>query len=103
MRLLTRLLLMTAVAGLASALLPCSRVHAAEPPAIATHAPSGKSLVVPDPQKELGTIYYALPGRDVQVTFNSKAPIEEIKGTSGSVIGYVISPKVGDPAALVAG
>src|SRR5262249_15183316 len=61
-----------------------------------------KSLVVPDAHKSLGTVYYALPGRDVQVSFSSKAPLENIEGNSASVIGYAVAGK-DDQAKLQAG
>jgi polyisoprenoid-binding protein YceI len=96
-----RLLTPLASLALAATLFAAPGVLAAEPPL--AHSPSGKSLVIPAAQKSQGTVYYALPERDVQVTFNSKAPVEEIKGTSNRVIGYAVAPKTGEPAALVAG
>jgi polyisoprenoid-binding protein YceI len=72
-------------------------------PTFAEKAESGKSLVVPEAHKSLGTLYYALPGRDVQVSFSSKAPVENIDGNSNGVIGYAVAGKDADPAALQAG
>jgi polyisoprenoid-binding protein YceI len=96
-----RLLTPLAALSLAATFLSAPRAIAGEPPL--AHSPSGKSLVISAAQKSLGTVYYALPERDVQVTFNSKAPVEDIKGTSNRVIGYAVAPNTGEPAALVAG
>lgn len=72
-------------------------------PTFAEKAPSGKSLIVSDAHKALGAVYYALPERDVQVSFSSKAPAENIDGNSHGVIGYAVAGKDGDPAHLQAG
>lgn len=72
-------------------------------PTFAEKSPSGKSLVIPDATKALGTVYYALPERDVQISFSSKAPIENIDGNSNAVIGYAVAGKDDQPAQLQAG
>jgi polyisoprenoid-binding protein YceI len=72
-------------------------------PPFAEVSEGGKSLIVPDAHKGLGMVYYALPDRDVQVSFSSKAPVENIDGNSNSIIGYVIAGKDEDPAKLPAG
>lgn len=72
-------------------------------PPFAEAAEGGKSLVVPDAQKSLGTVYHALPDRDVQVSFDSKAPAENIEGNSSGVIGFAVAGKDDNPAALQAG
>lgn len=59
----------------------------------------GRTLVVPEAQAELGTVYYVLPGLDAQVTFVSDAPLEHIKGTNNDVIGYAVVGKDGAPVA----
>jgi polyisoprenoid-binding protein YceI len=73
---------------------------AGDPPA--AKAPSGQSLVVPEAHQKLGTVYYAIPGRDRQVYFISDAPVEKIKGQSNKVIGYAVAAK-DNPADLKAG
>ena len=50
----------------------------------------GMTLVVPSQHSAMGRVYYALPGRDAQVTFTSDAPVEHIKGTSNRVVGYLV-------------
>ena len=72
-------------------------------PPFAEHARSGKSLVVPAEHASKGTVYYALPGRDRQVYFESDAPLEKIKGQSNQVLGYAVAGPDGDPARLAAG
>jgi polyisoprenoid-binding protein YceI len=72
-------------------------------PPFAEPSEGGKSLVVPDAHKGLGTVYHALPDRDVQVSFSSKAPVENIDGNSNGIIGYVVAGKDEDPAKLPAG
>ncbi len=70
-------------------------------PPFAGRAPSGKSLIVPREAQSKGTVYYALPGRDPQVYFESDAPLEDIKGQSKQSIGYAVATQSG--SALVAG
>ncbi len=50
----------------------------------------GKTLVVPDAHRSMGTVYFALTDRDRQVYFESDAPLEKIKGQSNQVIGYAV-------------
>lgn len=50
----------------------------------------GRTLVVPDAQAAMGTVYYVHPGKDAQVTFTSDAPLEHIKGTNNNVVGYFV-------------
>jgi polyisoprenoid-binding protein YceI len=66
---------------------------------------TGATLVVPDAQQSLGTVYYVDGGPDVQVTFTSDAPIERIVGTSSAVVGYVVVSDSEDSSAspLLAG
>jgi len=72
-------------------------------PPFAEHAESGKSLVVPESDAELGTVYHALTDRSVQITFTSDAPLEDIKGQSSRVIGYAVAGPPGRRAQLQAG
>jgi polyisoprenoid-binding protein YceI len=87
------------VAGMAMAGLAASAL-AGDPPAAAS--PSGKSLVIPDAQKKMGTVYYSIPEHGRQIYFISDAPAEKISGQSDKVIGYAIAGK-DNPAALQGG
>ena len=73
---------------------------AGDPPAAKSE--SGKSLVVPEAQAKLGTVYYSISEHGRQIYFVSDAPVEKIKGQSDKVIGYCIAGK-DPPAALQAG
>lgn len=67
---------------------------------------SGLTLEVPADQTGAGTVFYVVPGQDVQITFTSDAPLERIVGTSDAVVGYaVLAPVEGGSAgaALVHG
>ena len=72
-------------------------------PPFAAHSKSGKSLVIPKKQAELGTVYYSLTGKAAQIHFTSDAPLEDIKGQSNKVIGYVVAGPADNPANLQAG
>jgi len=59
----------------------------------ATPTRDGKTLVVPQSHRSMGTVYYAITDKDRQIYFESDAPLENIKGQSNEVIGYaVLSP-----------
>jgi len=80
--------------GLASAL-------AAAAPPFAEHNQNGQMLIPHEAHKGKGTMYYALPGRERQIFFESDAPLEKIKGRSNRVIGYAVAPT--DGGAVLAG
>ncbi len=65
-------------------------------------AASGKSLVVPDKLAKAGTVYHAMPGKDKQISFTSKAS-ETIEGQSNRVIGFAVAGPTDSPAALKGG
>ncbi len=86
---------------LAAALMTAAgSVLAADPLPVAS---SGKSLVLPETQRALGTVYYALPGGLRQVSFESAAPVEKVTGNSNQVIGYAIAGPADNPAKLQGG
>ena len=88
---------------IAAASLVASGVFAAQPTVpVAPRSADGQTLVIPEAQRSLGTVYYALTNKDRQVFFESNAPLEKIKGQSNKVIGYaVVSP--GSSGMIVAG
>lgn len=49
-----------------------------------------------------GTLYYTLSGKEAQVLFTSRAPLENIVGKSNQVVGYAVAGPVDNPAKLVA-
>jgi polyisoprenoid-binding protein YceI len=49
-----------------------------------------------------GTLYYTLSGKEAQVLFTSKAPLENIVGKSNKVVGYAVAGPADNPAKLVA-
>ena len=69
-----------------------------------TRAASGKSLVVPEDQKKLGTAYHTMvmTGQK-QVTFTSKAHNATFDGFSAGVLGYAVAGPAENPADLKAG
>lgn len=74
------------------------------PPAPAVvRAPSGRSLVVADAHRALGTVYHCAPGTAKQVTFSSVALNAKFDGHSSGVIGYAVAGPEENPAALRAG
>lgn len=94
---LSRRLSIAALSLLAAA----APLAAAKPKAERTER--GLTLVVPSENAAKGRVYFALPGRDAQVTFTSDAPVEHIKGTSNRVVGYlVLSSAPGDQSVAVA-
>lgn len=74
---------------------------------------TGSTLLADDPDKPVqepavptalvgqGIVYHTLAGREAQVTFTSKAPLENIVGKSNAVVGYVVAGPVDSPADLV--
>jgi polyisoprenoid-binding protein YceI len=74
------------------------------PPApTVARAPSGKSLVVADAHRALGTVYHCAPSTAKQVSFSSVALNAKFDGHSSGVIGYAIAGPEENPAALRAG
>lgn len=90
-------------AVLGAALVAALTLTAAAAPPFAKANTSGDSLAVPADQASKGTVYYALPGRDRQVYFETNAPLENIKGQSNRVIGYVVAGDGSSPARLQGG
>lgn len=66
--------------------------HAAEP-GKAARTEKGQTLAVPAEHASMGRVYYVLPGKDAQVTFESDAPLEHIKGVTNKVVGYAVGAK----------
>jgi len=48
-----------------------------------------------------GVVYHTLTGREAQVTFTSRAPLENIVGKSNAVVGYVVAGNGDSPAQLI--
>ena len=72
-------------------------------PPFAKPTEGGKTLVPHKAHQGKGTLYYALTERDAQIYFVSNAPLENIKGQSNRVIGYVVAGPSDSPASLVGG
>ena len=70
----------------------------AEPP-FAARTRDNRTLEVRPEHAELGRVYYALPGRDRQIYFESKAPFETFTGHTAEVLGYAVAPPGGPPLA----
>jgi len=72
--------------------------------AVPIRAASGKSLVVPEDQKGLGTAYHTMVmAGQKQVTFSSKAHNATFDGHSAGVLGYAVAGPAANPADLKAG
>lgn len=87
---------------------PAKPVEPASKPADSTKGPTraagGKSLVVPEDQKKLGTVYHTVPfGGTKQVTFTSKTDHATFDGYSASVLGYAVAGPADNPADLKGG
>lgn len=65
------------------------------------HEPLVQEPEVPTELAAEGVVYHTLTGREAQVTFTSKAPLENIVGKSNAVVGYVVSGSEASPAELV--
>jgi polyisoprenoid-binding protein YceI len=64
---------------------------------------SGSLVKEPPVPSELlgaGTVYHTLSGREAQVVFTSKAPVENIVGKSNRIVGYVVAGPEDHPVAL---
>lgn len=48
-----------------------------------------------------GVVYHTITGKQTQVTFTSKAPLENIVGKSNSVVGYAVAAHGDTPAKLI--
>jgi len=62
-----------------------------------------KSMPVPAEMASKGTVYYAISGKERQITLHSDAPVEQIDGYSSNVVGYAIAGPKDNPAKLVGG
>jgi polyisoprenoid-binding protein YceI len=80
---------------------PSSTPSASSTPA---RAASGKSVVIPEDQKKLGTAYHTVSiANQKQITFTSKAHNAEFSGHSAGVLGYAIAGPADNPADLKGG
>ncbi len=78
-------------ASLTLATLALAAGLAAAPASLAAdRTEKGMTLVVPSEHASMGKVYYALVGKDAQVTFTSDAPLEHIKASSNKVVGYAV-------------
>jgi polyisoprenoid-binding protein YceI len=66
-------------------------------------APGGKTLVISDSVKALGTVYYTTPGRGMPMRFTSTGAAAKVTGSTKNVIGYAVLGPKDNPAALKAG
>jgi polyisoprenoid-binding protein YceI len=70
-------------------------------------AASGKSLVVPEADKKLGTVFYAIPGKSRQAEVHwagKNEPADKAKpGASNGIIGYAVAGPEDAPYALKTG
>lgn len=62
--------------------------------------PLPKEPPVPSELLDAGPVYHTLAGREAQVVFTSKAPVENIVGKSNRVVGYVVAGPENLPVAL---
>jgi polyisoprenoid-binding protein YceI len=62
-----------------------------------------KSMPVPADMAAKGTVYYAISGKERQISLHSDAPVEQIDGYSSNVVGYAIAGPADSPAKLVGG
>ncbi len=56
---------------------------------------------IPSAIADAGVAYHTLTGREAQVTFTSRTPLENIVGKSNVVVGYIVKGPEGSPASLV--
>jgi hypothetical protein len=94
---------------------PAIEPPAAEPPKTAappdtqaattppTRSPSGKSLLISEESRKLGTVYHTLNTGGKQVTFTSKAHNATFDGHSSGVLGFAIAGGNDNPGALKGG
>ncbi|MBL4698830.1 MAG: YceI family protein [Phycisphaerales bacterium] len=71
---------------------------------IALAAIAPEPVLEPAVPKEIaadGVVYHTITGKQTQVTFTSKAPLENIVGKSNSVVGYAVAAQGETPAKLV--
>lgn len=91
---ITGLLVLAAVAGAAMA----------APVTVPARAASNKSLVVPEDQKKLGTVYYSVKTpQNRGIKFASEAANERFDGIVNDIAGFAIAGAADNPAKLVAG
>lgn len=71
---------------------------------IALAAATPNPVLEPAVPKEIaaeGVVYHTITGKQTQVTFTSKAPLENIVGKSNSVVGYAVASEGATPANLI--
>lgn len=64
---------------------------------------NSEPILEPTVPKEIasaGVIYHTITAKQTQVTFTSKAPLENIVGKSNSVVGYAVADEGDSPAQL---
>ena len=95
---------MCRVAGMV-ALLALAGTAAADPATVPPRAASGKSLVIPDATKKLGTVYHVQRGKASRgvVKFSSEAVNEKFDGVGTDIAGFVVTGPTDNPAKLSAG
>ncbi len=76
----------------------------AAPITVPARAASNKSLVVPEDQKKLGTVYYSVKTpQNRGIKFASEAANERFDGIANDIAGFAIAGPADNPAKLVAG
>lgn len=77
-----------------------SGIHASEP---AADRPSYAADEPPVPAElaARGAVYHTISGKQTQVTFTSRAPLENIVGKSNRVVGYAVAGPADHPTGLV--
>lgn len=89
-----------AVASIACAVLAQAVQPQASGPEATKHKPHEPQAPAEVAQK--GPLYYTLSGKEAQVLFTSRAPLENIVGKSNKVVGYAVVGPADNPAKLVA-
>lgn len=62
--------------------------------------PLPKEPSVPPELADAGPVYHTLAGREAQIVFTSKAPVENIVGKSNRAVGFVVAGPESQPVAL---
>lgn len=79
-------------------------VAMAAPMTVPARAASNKSLVIPEDQKKLGTVYYAVKTpQNRGIKFSSEAANERFDGVATDVTGFAIAGPADNPGKLAAG
>ncbi len=85
---------MTTVGAVAAALICLSGIGSTTPNIV-------KEPEVPSEIKNQGVVYHTITEKQTQVTFTSKAPLENIVGKSNAVVGYAVTGSTESPADLL--